>query len=209
VISGTPAAAGVWGFVVRAREPFRRSGERQLTLTVAAALQARAAVPAGERGLRYTGSVPATGGVPPLTWSVASGALPRGLALDPATGAIRGIPRVAGVFAVTFAVTDAAEQRVAVPASIRIAARLAIATTRLPRATAGSSYSARLRASGGLRPVRWTVVGGELPRGIQLDRVTGILTGTPRTPGVYRFAVRGTDRLGVTARKAFRLVVAG
>jgi hypothetical protein len=57
--------------------------------------------------------------------------------------------------------------------------------------------------------VRWTVVGGELPRGIQLDRVTGILTGTPRTPGVYRFAVRGTDRLGVTARKAFRLVVAG
>ena len=69
LISGTPTGPDAKTFVVRAREPFRRFGERQLTLVVAAVLQARSALRPGEVGLRYTGSVAATGGTPPFTWS--------------------------------------------------------------------------------------------------------------------------------------------
>ena len=207
VISGTPTGPDAKSFVVRAREPFRRFGERELTLTVAAALQARSAVSAGEVGLRYAGSVPATGGLQPLTWSVASGALPPGLALNPSTGAISGVPRAAGIFALTFAVSDAAGQRATVPASIRIAARLTIATARLPLATVGESYRARLASNGGLAPTQWRIVRGTLPRGIRLDRRTGVLSGVVREAGSFRITVRATDRLGGFSTRTLKLVV--
>jgi len=209
VISGTPAGPDVKTFVVRAREPFRRFGERQLTLTVATALQARSALRVGEVGLRYAGSVPATGGVPPLKWAVASGNLPSGLSLDTATGAVTGVPRSAGTSGLTFAITDAAGQRVTVPASLRIAARPAITTAQLPLATVGAVYGARLASSGGLAPKRWRIVRGTLPRGIRLDGKTGELFGTARAAGVFRITVQIRDRLGGTSTKTLRLIVKG
>ncbi|MGH7899848.1 MAG: Ig domain-containing protein, partial [Candidatus Binatia bacterium] len=208
-ISGTPAGPDVKQFIVRAREPFRRFGERTLTLTVAAALQASSAVRAGEVGVRYTGAIRGAGGVRPLTWSVASGTLPAGLSLSTTTGAIGGVPRAAGRFALTFAVTDSAGQRVTVPASIRIAARLAITSTRLPQATEGEAYRAQLVARGGLGPKQWRVVRGKLPRGLRLDQTTGTLRGTPREAGTYRITVQATDRLGGKSTKTFRLTVLG
>jgi len=207
VISGTPAGPDTKTFVVRVREPFRRSGERQQTLTVAAALEARSAVRAGEVGLRYRGSVPATGGLPPLTWSVASGALPAGLSLNTSTGAISGVPRTAGLFALTFAVSDAAGQRAIVPASIRIATRLTIATARLPLATVGEAYRTRLASGGGLAPTQWRIARGTLPRGIRLDRGTGVLSGVAREAGSFRMTVRATDRLGASSTRTLTLVV--
>lgn len=209
VISGTPAGPDVKQFVVRAREPFRRFGERQLTLTVAAALQASSALRVGEVGVRYRGAIRAAGGLAPLTWSVASGTLPRGLTLNATTGAVTGIPRAAGVFALTFAVTDAAGQSATVPASIRVAARLAIATPRLPLARIGTAYRARLAADGGLAPKKWRIVRGALPRGLTLDRRTGVLSGVARETGIFRIAVQVTDRLGGRSTKTLRLTVMG
>ena len=209
VISGTPTGPDTKTFVVRAREPFRRFGERQLTLAVAAGLQARSALRPGEVGLRYAGSLPATGGTPPLTWSLASGTLPRGLSLDAATGAIRGVPRAPGRFPVTAAIKDAAGQQTTVTGTLRIAARLDVVTTRLPRALVGDPYSARLAATGGLEPVQWRIVRGVLAPGVRLDPSTGALSGTPRREGTYRITVRATDRLGVSSTRTLRLVVTG
>jgi hypothetical protein len=209
VISGTPSAPDTKTFKVRAAEGFRRFGDRELALTVSTALTASSVLRAGEVGLRYAGRIPATGGVAPLRWSVAGGALPAGLTLDGATGAVRGVPRKAGSFAVAFAVTDAAGQSATVPASIRIAARLTVATGRLPAGTLGSAYSSRLRARGGVAPTTWRLLRGSLPSGIQLDRRTGALTGTPREAGVFGFTVEARDRLGARSTKAFRLTVTG
>lgn len=86
VISGTPSATGTFTFTVRVREPFRRSGDRQLTIVVAPPLVVEPiAFGPGEVTARFAKALVAKGGVAPLTWKVASGALPAGLALDAAT----------------------------------------------------------------------------------------------------------------------------
>ena len=54
----------------------------------------------------YSAALEASGGIEPYTWSVASGALPAGLALD-ATGDLSGVAGEQGSFAFTARVTDA------------------------------------------------------------------------------------------------------
>ena len=207
VIAGTPTGPDTKAFVVRAREPFRRFGERPLTLTVATALQGRSSLKAGEVGFRYAGSVSGSGGLPPFTYSVAAGNLPRGLALNATTGAVRGVPQGAGRYGLTFAITDSAGQRITVPANLRIASRLAITTARLPAARVGAAFRARLTSSGGVAPKVWTTNPRLLPRGFRLDRRTGVLSGTPREAGIARLTVLVKDGLGARATKTFRLIV--
>jgi large repetitive protein len=207
LISGTTAGADRKTFVVRAREPFRRFGEQQLTLTVAAALQGSSSLGAGEVGLRYSGSVSASGGVPPVAYSVAIGDLPAGLKLNESTGAIGGVPQDAGTFGLTFAVTDSVGQRTTIPSSVRVASRLAITTTRIPATRVGVAYRARLASTGGVTPKAWRISGGGLPRGVRLDASTGVLSGTARRAGAFRFTIEARDRLGARSVKTFRLIV--
>jgi hypothetical protein len=59
-------------------------------------------------GTPYTATVSATGGTGPYTFTVTSGALPAGLVLNPATGAITGTPSLAGTSNFTITATDTA-----------------------------------------------------------------------------------------------------
>ena len=54
-----------------------------------------------------------------------------------------------------------------------------VTTTSLPAATGGVSYSARLAASGGLKPYTWSVTQGSLPAGLTLVPATGLIAGRP------------------------------
>ena len=209
LISGTPAGVDKKTFTVRVAEPFRRWGEQELTLTVGTSLQASASFGPGEVGLRYAAKVSASGGLAPVTFSLASGRLPAGLALDAKTGAGTGTPEESGVVAVTFLATDAAGQRASVPVTFRVAEQLSVATRRLPVARVGGGYGAQLRANGGLAPRSWRVSSGALPRGVRLDRRTGTLLGTPRAAGTFRFTVEARDRLGARSTKRLTLRVLG
>ena len=63
-------------------------------------------------------------------------------------------------------------------------------------------------ARGGVRPVRWTVVRGQLPGGLRLNARTGSLTGVAHTAGTVRLTVRARDVAGGSATKTV-LVSAG
>ena len=60
----------------------------------------------GQAGVPYSSTAAFSGGVGPYVFSVASGSLPPGLTLNPATGAITGTPTAGGTFVFTLMVTD-------------------------------------------------------------------------------------------------------
>jgi hypothetical protein len=85
-------------------------------------------------------------------------------------------------------------------------AQLAITTKTLPAARVGRAYKARLTASGGTRPIVWTVKAGALPAGLRLTR-DGWLRGTPKAAGRPAATLRATDSARHTTARRFVLAV--
>ncbi|HJS96623.1 MAG TPA: putative Ig domain-containing protein, partial [Solirubrobacteraceae bacterium] len=76
-------------------------------------------LPSGQAGSAYNATLGATGGTPPLSWSVTG--LPPGLSLAPASGTLSGTPRAAGGYAVEVTVTDRYGSRAAKTLVVAIA----------------------------------------------------------------------------------------
>ena len=211
VLSGTPTTEGSYGFVVRAQNG-SPVATKEFTISVRQPLAVTspftgAARPGAEVGLRFGKTARATGGSGTYTWSVSSGALPTGLALNTATGSIAGVPRASGTF--TFGLTSSdTEGRVAtVNAALNVAPRLAVTTLRLSGATAGSPYRGALKTAGGVKPLKWRVLRGKLPSGVRLSQTLGTLSGIPARAGTYRVTVEARDALGARSQRAVVLVV--
>ncbi|HVC68667.1 MAG TPA: Ig domain-containing protein [Acidimicrobiales bacterium] len=82
-----------------------------------------------------------------------------------------------------------------------IGAPLSVTTRSLPAGEVGRAYSATLAASGGTAPYHWAR-SGHLPAGLSLDRSTGIISGTPTTPGHSKLTIRLTDSATPKRHKA-------
>ncbi|GAA3200069.1 fibronectin type III domain-containing protein [Actinocorallia longicatena] len=76
-----------------------------------------------------------------------------------------------------------------------------------PDGQVGVAYSRPLTFTGGTAPYTWSVGSGSLPAGITLDPSTGLLSGTPTTPGTSAFTVRLTDSSGKSDSRAATLTV--
>jgi len=64
----------------------------------------------------------------------------------------------------------------------------------LPAGNASGGYVASLQtARSGVGPVTWSVTGGNLPPGLTLNATTGVVSGTPTTPGTYSFTATATS----------------
>ena len=170
-------------------------------------------VPDATLGAAYTAPITATGGVPPLAWSLSSGTLPKGLALGSSTTGtvnITGKATVAGAFAFTVTVTDATGASNTSGTLQIVVSSLAFTTTSpLPSGTVGLAYAGvQFAATGGTPPYAFSVAtGSNLPPGLQLT--AGDLTGTPTTEGNFSFGISVTDSESPAAviTNTFTLVV--
>jgi hypothetical protein len=216
LLGGTPTEAGSWSFWVELsdQDPPTQDwcrpakSQREFTVVVVKPLEIDVpSAPASEVGVSLA-PVPlrATGGFGARTWRL-EGVLPPGVRFDAPRARIVGTPARAGVFRVKVVVTDEAESESGAGVTLVVRPRLAIATKRLPAISVGGAFHARVRSLGGVGAVRFRVVSGRFPVGVRLDVATGVLTGTPRKPGVYRFAVQARDTLGVTSTQRFVLTV--
>jgi Peptidase A4 family/ell wall binding domain 2 (CWB2)/Putative Ig domain len=72
------------------------------------------------------------------------------------------------------------------------ASSLAVVVSTLPVGTVATPYSTTLSALGGVLPYTWAVTAGSLPTGLSLS-ASGVITGTPSSPGNFSFTVQVTD----------------
>jgi hypothetical protein len=99
--SGACAGTSACTLVVSANASAAAAFAQQLRITSGPAMRG------GTAGAAYADTMRATA---PATWSITTGQLPRGLALDPASGVVSGVPAEGGNFRFTVAATAAGQQ---------------------------------------------------------------------------------------------------
>jgi hypothetical protein len=207
-ISGTPLSSGPFSVTVQVTD----SAGIKTTNTLALQIQpgpvqiTTASLPPYTAGASYTQTLTATGGSPPFTWSLGSGSLPPGLALD--RGTIRGTATTAGSYTFSVRVTDRAGASATRAYAITINGVVSIETNSLADALIGAPYSQLLRATAGTPPHFWSLTSGAMPDGITLDSGGGTLSGTPSVVGSFRFTLRVEDSVHAFAERAFQITTA-
>jgi uncharacterized protein (TIGR03437 family) len=185
-LHGTPWAAGSFTFQVTVRDSQQSSGAATFTIRIAAAalVITTASLPNGNVGDPYTATLAATGGTPPYTWSVASGALPNGLSIDSA-GLISGTPATAGTPSVILQVTDSAQATATKAYSVNVTL-----TTTGPLPTVNGVTNAASYATGAVSP-------GELVTifGTNIGPVTAASATTDLATGKLATAIGGVQML--------------
>ena len=147
----------------------------------------------------------------PCTWALTGGILPPGLTLA-SNGTIYGIPTTANTYLFMASATDNASATAIGMFSITIVLPpLSIATSSLPQATEGQSYSASISVYNAVGSLTWVISGGSLPVGIAFDANSGYLWGTPvaGTAGTYSLTLTVTDNAATprSVQRTFGLYV--
>ena len=208
-ITGTPTAVGTSTFQARVTDSASQTATANLTINVRppGLSLSTTALPDATVGAAYSQTLSASGGVAPYAWSIGSGSLPAGLSLG-ANGAITGTPTAIGSSTFQARVTDSASQTATADLTINVRPPgLAVTTASLPDATTGSAYSQTLSVSGGVAPYFWSISGGSLPPGLNLQS-GGSLTGVPTTSGTYTFTATVRDAAGGSASHDYTVRVA-
>ena len=180
---GTPTEAGRFTFTVREYIPNTYSSPKTtVTIVVANSVTtfSSGAPATGDLGERYSFTF-AANGFPVPTFTVSSGSLPAGLALDKTSGVLSGIPTQAG--ASTFSVTaqnvySGVRSSKTSKFTVEIFGAPQITSGSPTAALVGSPYSFTVKASGYPAP-DFGIIDGALPEGLSLNSSTGVISGTP------------------------------
>src|SRR5262249_32026467 len=144
----------------------------QIPLTIVGRLQIlTTSLPQANVGQAYGARLQASGGLPPLNWSVSG--LPQGLSFVAATGDIIGTPAAAGSVTLSVTANDAATQTATAQIPLTVVVPippLRILPGSLPSGVVGVVYpGANIGATGGSPNYTFTQAGGNFPPGLTLS----------------------------------------
>lgn len=84
---------------------------------------------------------------------------------------------------------------------------ISISPSSLPNGQVGAAYNQILSASGGTPPYGYSLSAGLLPPGINVNRGTGEMAGTPLAPGLYGFVIAATDSNNCTGTQLYAVTI--
>jgi uncharacterized protein (TIGR03437 family) len=162
--------------------------------------------PAAE-GVTYLATCTASGGTTPYNWSIASGALPQGLAPGATTGSsftVSGTPTSTGSYSYGVKVTDSSTPQQTQSQSYSGTITLPPASITSLNCSAGANgpstvgvwYTDTCTALGGTAPFSWSISAGALPAGVTLNSSTSAsaaISGTPTAAGSYSYTLTVSD----------------
>ncbi|MBV9771926.1 MAG: putative Ig domain-containing protein, partial [Bryobacterales bacterium] len=205
VLSGTPTGTAAPSVVtVQVKDAVGDIAQQPLTMVVnPVPTITPLTLSPGDQGHAYLQTLSATGGTAPLSpFSISSGSLPSGLALNGSTitGTL-GANATTSMF--TAKISDANNVAATQSLTITVNAPPSITTPSLSTAEQGRAYSPAIAATGGTAPLAFT------PQSVDGLTLTpsGTFTGTPAAQGSFPFTATVTDAVGATASKLFTLAV--
>ena len=208
VISGTPSSSGSSSFTITATDGNGATGSRAYSVSIAAGINVSPlSLPAATVGTPYSQTISASGGTGSFTFSVTAGALPSGLLLNAATGAITGTPSGSGSSTFTITATDSASATGARSYTLTVNPAIAVNPASLPAGTVGLAYNQTVSATGGNGSFTFAVTSGALPAGLSLNVSSGAITGTPGSSGSSTFTVTATDGNGATGARSYTVTI--
>jgi hypothetical protein len=154
-LSGTPTSAGTYIMGVQVSDAGGHTATASLAISISACTScspltiSTTSLPSGTAGVAYSSALAATGGTPPYTWSISSGALPAGITLN-GSGALSGTPTTGGSYNFTATLSDSSSptNKTGMPLSINIGHTVSLNWT--PSTTSGVGYNVyRSSTSGG------------------------------------------------------------
>jgi uncharacterized protein (TIGR03437 family) len=208
VLTGLLLAPGTYPFRVKVSDAAGQSATLDTSITVNGAQT----LPPGQVGVSYSNRIQPDFGTGPYTITLnnsAVGRIPDGMTLN-SDGTLTGTPTAPGEYTFGLLVRDATAVFRLATASLRInsaPAGLRIPTLTLPPTSVGANYNQALVAVGATGSTSWNVRAGNLPSGIQLNPLTGALTGIPNVPGNQNFTVEVRDSIGGVALANYTLTV--
>lgn len=211
-ITGTPSVAGSYAFVITATVFGSCQGTQaySLSITCPTLTFSPASLPGGALGTAYNQTVAASPAGGNYSYAVTTGALPPGLSLNAATGALTGTPSAGGSYAFGLTATGFGICSGSQSYSLLITATcgtITLSPASLPAGSQGTAYSQTLSATGGVAPYTYNVLSGALPGGLTLDANSGVLSGSPAGTGTFAFTIRATGQGGCTGQRSYLLTI--
>jgi hypothetical protein len=148
----------------------------------------------GTVGTAFTFNVTATGS----PTSYAASGLPSNLTINTATGVISGTPAATGTSIVTLTATNSQGTSIISTLTITVASGAVTPIITSPSTapgTVGTPIPPYTISATGV-PTSYTATG--LPPGLTLNTSTGVITGTPTTPGTYVVTITATNSAGTS-----------
>jgi hypothetical protein len=203
-VTGTPTASGT--FTIQVKDANGAVGSACSITINPGVMVTCGANNTGTVGVPFnSGPITVTGGNGPYTFTVV-GNLPRGLYLNPSTGAVTGTPTETGTFSIQAtdsqghvgSCRDSQGNPVGTSCTITInPAPLTVTCGTTATGIVGVAFnSGSIKVTGGSSPYTFSVV-GTLPAGLTLNKYTGAVTGTPKATGT--FTIKVTDANGNTS----------
>ncbi|HYO69315.1 MAG TPA: Ig domain-containing protein, partial [Archangium sp.] len=201
-LSGKPLTAGNSTFTVevvdQGAEPQRSSQAFSVRIRPVLHLAGPDVLAYFESGKDYVETLLATGGKPPYTFEVSSGALPSGIVLR-VDGKLDGVAYAgSGTPPFEVRVTDSDEppqsrvRRLQLTSITCSGSEVCIKSSALPDARVGSAYTHTLQSNPASVTWTWRRVSATLPPGLTLNAETGVISGVPTQAGLYEFNVTAT-----------------